>query len=259
MTSGATDGLTDQRTSLVGVVLAAGVGTRLRPLTSRRPKALCPVGDCPLVDHAVDRLAPVTTAAAVNVHHGRRAMEEHLAGRVHLSVEEGGPLGTAGALGHLRGWLDGRPVLVTNVDAWAQPDLAGFVAGWDGERTRLLLAGVDELQPSSGVVAALMPWTEVAVLSSEPAGLYEISWRAAAGAGRLEVVRHDGRFIDCGTPRDYLAANLDWSGGAPVVGAGARVRGTLLRSVVWPGAVVHRGEDLVDAIRLDDRFTVLVR
>jgi hypothetical protein len=44
-----------------------------------------------------------------------------------------------------------------------------------------------------------------------------------------------------------------------VVGPGARVDGEVVRSVVWPGASVERGERLVDAIRLDDGSTVLVR
>ena len=74
---------------VVGIVLAAGAGTRLRPLTLERPKALCPVGDVPLVDLAVDRVAPFVGAVAVNVHHGRDQLEPHLFARgdVHVSVE----------------------------------------------------------------------------------------------------------------------------------------------------------------------------
>ena len=82
---------------LVGVVLAAGRGTRLRPLTRLRPKALCPVGNVPLVDLALERVRPAVAAVAVNLHHGRRALDAHLPADVHRSVEEHGPLGTAGA------------------------------------------------------------------------------------------------------------------------------------------------------------------
>src|SRR3954469_20035178 len=103
--------------SLAGVVLAAGGGTRLAPLTRLRPKALCPIDGRPLVDLAIDRLGPVASGLAVNVHHGRQAMEDHLTGRVHLSIEEGEARGTAGALGLLRDWIDGRPTLVANADA----------------------------------------------------------------------------------------------------------------------------------------------
>jgi hypothetical protein len=67
------------------------------------------------------------------------------------------------------------------------------------------------------------------------------------------------RFVDCGTPGSYLAANLAASGGAPVVGAGAEVLGTLERSVVWPGLLVDVREHLVDAIRYAADRTVLVR
>jgi NDP-sugar pyrophosphorylase family protein len=60
--------------SLAGVVLAAGAGTRLRPLTDLRPKALCPVGDRPLVDWAIEAVGDAVERVAVNVHHGRDQM-----------------------------------------------------------------------------------------------------------------------------------------------------------------------------------------
>ena len=58
---------------LAAVVLAAGAGTRLRPLTWLRPKALCPVENVPLVDLTVGWARVITSAVAVNVHHGRAA------------------------------------------------------------------------------------------------------------------------------------------------------------------------------------------
>src|SRR5436190_16800082 len=94
---------------LAAVVLAAGAGTRLRPLTRLRPKALCPVDNVPLVDLAVGRARTVTSAVAVNAHHGRALMEAHLPRRVHLSIEAPEALGTARALGQLRDWMAGRP------------------------------------------------------------------------------------------------------------------------------------------------------
>ena len=78
--------------TVVGVVLAAGSGTRLRPLTRLRPKPLCPIDNVPLVDLALERLAGVADEVAVNVHHGRDALDAHLDGRVHLSHEEEEPL-----------------------------------------------------------------------------------------------------------------------------------------------------------------------
>jgi hypothetical protein len=104
--------------------------------------------------------------------------------------------------------------------------------------------------------AALMPWREVRDLPPEPAGLYEVSWARLEAAGALDLVPLEGRFIDCGTPADYLAANLAASGGASVVGEGAVVEGTLTRAVVWPGGVVRAGEELVDAVRVWDWLTV---
>jgi len=260
---------------VVGVVLAAGAGTRLQPLTRLRPKAMCPVANRPLVDWALDRACTTPLQRlAVNVHHGRQSLEAHLHririhdGGVrapavevplHVSVEEREALGTAGALGHLRPWIDGAGTLVLNADAWSPGSLEAFVGGWDGERVRLLLAGDDRLEPTSKVAAALMPWSEVSRLEACPSGLYETSWRAAEAEGRLEVVRFDGPFVDCGTPAQYLAANLAASDGTSVVEPGARVEGTLDECVVWADAVVGPGEHLRQAIRLAGSLTVLVR
>src|SRR5215213_9838644 len=95
--------------SVAGVALGAGAGVRLRPLTLVRPKVLCPVGDRPLIDHAVARFDGTTTDVAVNVHHGRDLLERHLTARVdvpiHVAVEEPEALGTAGALAALREWI----------------------------------------------------------------------------------------------------------------------------------------------------------
>lgn len=245
---------------LAGVVLAAGAGTRLRPLTRIRPKALCPVGNTPLVDWALDRVGRHCDALVVNVHHHREQLEAHLSGRVHLSIEEHQPLGTAGALGALRDWLDGRDALVVNADAWHRDPLDALVSDWDGEHVRLLVVedGDDaDFEPGQRFAgASLMPWSAIRELSAEPSGLYEVCWAQRLEAGTLERVVSVAPFIDCGTPADYLAANMAASGGEPVVGEGARVEGELVRSVVWPGGVVAAGERLVDAVRVGASLTV---
>jgi MurNAc alpha-1-phosphate uridylyltransferase len=250
--------LADDAASLCAVVLAAGEGARLRPLTRVRPKPLCPVGNVPLVDLALERVRTATPDVAVNVHHDRAAIEAHLDGRAHVSVEEDEALGTAGALGHLRPWIDGRAVVVVNADTWCPGSLDGVVTGWDGERVRLLVAGDDRLRPTSHIAAALMPWPEVAGLEPVPSGLYEVSWGRLAVAGRVDAVRWDGPCLDCGTPARYLAANLAASGGDPVIDPDAVVHGSVERSVVWGGAVVEPAEHLCGAIRAEG-LTVLVR
>ena len=217
----------------------------------------------PLVDLAIGRVAPVVGpgSIAVNVHAGRRQLEAHLQGSVHLSVEEPLALGTAGAVAHVRTWLDGRPVLVVNVDAWHAAALAPLVERWDGKRVCVLVAGPSGVAfgPRSPVVGSILPWSEVASLPCEPSGLWEVSWRAHAAGGRLQVIDVATEVIDCGTPRRYLAANLAASGGDSVVGPGAVVEGRLVRSVVWPGGVVRGDEVLVDCIRVGDTVTVDAR
>lgn len=235
---------------LAGVALAAGAGERLWPLTRWTPKALCPVGLVPLVDHAFGRLRTVTDAVAVNVHHGRDALLAHLeAGAhdasLHRSIEEREGLGTAGALGVLRPWLDGRDVVVTNADAWlgGPPalDLAWLVGGWDRARVRLLCvrdAGRGDFGELRYAGVCLIPGEIAARLTAEPSGLYEVVWRAEHAAGRLDLVGWPGPFVDCGTVGDYLDANLAWSGGASVVDPDAHVEGSVQECVVWSGARV---------------------
>lgn len=265
---------------LAAIVLAAGFGTRLRPLTDLRPKALCPVANVPLIDLALARVRALVPSAggtagtaavdpagpaetvdiAVNVHAGREQLEAHLEGRgVHISVEEDAPLGTAGAVARLRPWIAGRPVAVVNADAWCDFGLGPLLDGWDGDRVRLLVAD----EPAGGdfgrwrfAGASVLPWAAVEALPDDPAGLYEVCWRPGLASGTVELHPVNGRFVDCGTPSDYLAANLAASGGTSVIGPGARVDGEVVRSVVWPGAVVRRGERLVESIRAGDSLTV---
>lgn len=238
------------------MVLAAGLGTRLRPLTLLRPKALCPVDGIPLLDHAIERVAPFTGTGpghlAVNAHHLADQVVAHVGGRAHVSLERRAPLGTAGALGAVRDWLDGRDVLLTNADAWLHPDLTDFVARWDGEQCRLLtqrLGRPSDFGDRRYLGVSLLPWHLVRGLAAEESGLYEVLWRTEWEQGRLDLVDTDVPFRDCGTPADYLAANLDASGGANVVGPGAVVEGSIERSVVWAGAHVGPGEHLFEAIR----------
>ncbi|MCX5066455.1 sugar phosphate nucleotidyltransferase [Micromonospora lupini] len=273
---------------LCAVVLAAGEGTRLRPLTARVPKALCPVGNVALLDRALARLAGLGLSGparvAVNACYLADQVVTHVDDRAHLSVEPGDPLGTAGGVANLRDWIDGRPVLVGNADAYLAdaatppgPDVAALLDGWDGTSVRLL--GQPAADPTApGTFAghcftgfSLLPWRLVRDLPVTFSDLVRAVWRPAEAAGALEVVPYPGTFYDTGTPADYLAANLHAAAGGAlvdpsatvtgscvesVVGAGARVDGDVRRTVVWPGALVRDGERLHDVIRFGDDCTV---
>ncbi|MEV4498964.1 sugar phosphate nucleotidyltransferase [Micromonospora arborensis] len=283
-------GMVGGPTELCAVVLAAGEGTRLRPLTERVPKALCPVGNVPLLDRALARLAGLGLAGparvAVNACYLGDQVVTHVGDRAHLSVEPGDPLGTAGGVANLRDWIDGRPVLVGNADAYLAdpatppgPDVAALLDGWDGHTVRLL--GQPAADPAApGTFAghsftgfSLLPWRFVRDLRVVQSDLVHAVWRPAESVGALEVVPYPGTFYDTGTPADYLAANLHAAAGGSlvdpsavvtgrcvesVVGAGARVHGDVERTVLWPGATVHEGERLRDAIRAGGNLTVPV-
>jgi NDP-sugar pyrophosphorylase family protein len=259
---------------LCAVVLAAGPGTRLRPLTDLRPKALCPVGNVPLLEMALERTATLglrgPDAVAVNAWWLGGQIAAYVAGRAHLSLEPNGPLGTSGGVARLRDWIGGRAVLAVNADAYlAGAPVGGLLDGWDGGSVRLLgVPGApDEPGTFSGYRFAglsVLPWRWVRDLAPRPSELVHTVWRPAEAAGALRVVGYAGYFRDAGTPADYLAANLHAAGGRnligpgavvtgrcrqAVVGAGATVRGSVTRAVVWPGAHVAKGEHLVDAVR----------
>lgn len=243
--------------SLAGVALGAGAGTRLRPLTVHTPKVLCPVAGTPLVDHALGRLRSVTTELAVNVHESQPLLREHLDGRVRISSETGPALGTAGALAPLHDWIDGRGTVVVNGDTWCPGGLEPLVEGWDGERIRILVVGHRPFGPSSAIAGSLLPWNDVNRLTATPSGLWEVMWREAFAADRIDTVHHHGPFVDCASPADYLRANLAAAGGS-AIDPDAVVEGEVHASVVWAGAWVGPHEVLDHAIRTD-RMTVLVR
>jgi NDP-sugar pyrophosphorylase family protein len=274
---------------LCAVVLAAGEGQRLRPLTTLVPKALCPVANVPLLDRALARLTGLGLAGpgvvAVNASYLGAQVVHHVGGRAHLSVEPDGPLGTAGGVGRLRDWIGGRGVLVGNADAYlasasAPPglDIAALVEGWDGETVRLLGQPIVDAGPGpSGFSGhrfagfSLLPWRYVRDLAPTKAELVRTVWRPAEAEGALEVVPYPGTYIDTGTPADYLRANLDAAGpdglvdpsatvtgraDGSVVGAGATVAGTVTGCVVWPGATVAAGERLAAVVRAGRDLTV---
>ena len=83
-----------------GMVLAAGLGTRMRPLTNDRPKSLVTVAGRTLLDHAIDRfVAAGVKMIVVNVHYKGEMIIEHLKGRKDVEIRER-------ALSHLQQRLD---------------------------------------------------------------------------------------------------------------------------------------------------------
>lgn len=227
------------------MVLAAGLGTRLRPLTLDRPKALVEVGGKALIDHVLDRLAAVgVRRAVVNVHAFADALEAHLAGRkdmeIIISDERDGLLDTGGGLRRARPWLGDAPVLAANIDTvWeesAEPLLSGLIAAWDGaamddllllidkgaalgfdgpgdffrdEAGRLRHRGPADDAPLAYMGAHLINPRIIDAWPEGPHGIFD-HWMRLADAGRLHGVVADGFWMHVGDPaaRDAAHARL---------------------------------------------------
>ncbi|MBI1251576.1 MAG: NTP transferase domain-containing protein [Alphaproteobacteria bacterium] len=110
------------------MVLAAGLGTRMRPLTNDRPKALVQVGGKALIDHMLDRLAVAgVERVVVNVHAFADALEAHLRLRTDLDIvisdERARLMETGGGVKQARALLGDAPILLANIDSvWEEPD-----------------------------------------------------------------------------------------------------------------------------------------
>ena len=230
------------------MVLAAGLGTRMRPLTNDRPKALVEVGGRALIDHVLDRLAEAgVEKAVVNVHWFADRLESHLAGRtrpaVVISDERAELLETGGGLKKAHPLLGEAPVFVANIDSvWIdrgdaqEGALADLIRLWDPERmdAALLLArregsigfegGGDFFLGDDGQLtfrgeAASAPYAYMGVHITRPGyadagpdGPFSLSplWRASAAAGRLYGCVLDGDWMHVGDPqaRDEAEARL---------------------------------------------------
>lgn len=209
------------------MIMAAGLGTRMRPLTNDRPKPLVEVGGRALIDHAIDRLvAAGVTFIVVNVHYHAAMLRDHLATRTDVTIvisdesealrDSGG--GIAKAL-HL---FEGEPFFTHNSDSvWlegASPALDSMIAQWDpGSMDLLMLVAPtvnarcyegrgDFLMGEDGRLTrvperGLAPfvWIGVQILhprlfDGAPEGVFSINplWDRAIQNGRLFGMRLDG-------------------------------------------------------------------
>ena len=227
------------------MVLAAGLGTRMRPLTDDRPKALVEVGGRALIDHVLDRLAEAgVERAVVNVHWFAERLEGHLAARARgpeiiISDERTELLETGGGLKKAAPLLGHEPVFVANIDSvWVDRgealnqlarlwnpsimDAALLLAtregaiGFEGDGDffladdgRLTFRGEEWSAPFAYMGVHI---TRPDYAAAGPDGPFSLSglWRESARAGRLFGCVLDGDWMHVGDPqaRDEAEARL---------------------------------------------------
>jgi len=228
------------------MVLAAGVGSRMRPLTDDRPKALVEVAGRPLIDHMLDRLAEAgVTRAVVNVHAFADRLEAHLHRRTKapplvVSDERDELLETGGGLKKARALLGEAPVFVANIDSvWIEhgaPALASLAKAWDPAKMDVCLlltptqAAIgfdgpgDFFQENDGRLrfrgeAPAAPFAYIGahickpqIVDGEPLAPFSLAriWRRLATEGRLYGVVLEGEWMHVGDPaaRDAAEARL---------------------------------------------------
>lgn len=217
------------------MILAAGLGTRMRPLTDTLPKPLVKVAGKPLIDHVLDRLAEAgVERVVVNVHHLADQMQRHLAQRkqplIVISDERGLLLGTGGGvkkalpeLGdapffHINSdtiWIDGvKPNLARLADAFdpAAMDALLLLAPTNGSigysgRGDFAMAADGQLRKRAEQEVAPFVYAGAAILSpalfkSTPEGELSLTtlFDRAAQARRLHGLRMEGLWMHVGTP-----------------------------------------------------------
>lgn len=219
------------------MVMAAGLGNRMRPLTATRPKPLVEVAGRALLDHVFDRLrAAGVERAVVNVHYLADALEAHLAHRVHgievvVSDERAELLETGGGLMKARALIGPDPFLVVNADNYWVDGPADAIrllaARWDDAAMDALLLlvplarannhlgqGDFHLDANGRIVArrrrarlAPFVYTGIQILSPRiltdaPVGPFSTNlfWNRAITAGRAYGFVHQGLWFDVGTP-----------------------------------------------------------
>ena len=223
------------------MVLAAGLGQRMRPLTDHMPKPMVAVNGRPLIDHVLDRLAEAgVEKAVVNLHWHADVLERHLLGRTRprivLSDERGALLETGGGIRKALPELGPDPFFVINADTiWIEgirPNLAALAEGFDPDTMDIallvapiatsigydghgdfLMDGEGRLTPRPERILAPFVYAGAAVVAPRifaetPQGPFSLSrlFRQAAEAGRLHGERMEGVWMHVGTPEAVALA-----------------------------------------------------
>jgi N-acetyl-alpha-D-muramate 1-phosphate uridylyltransferase len=215
------------------MVLAAGLGTRLRPITDTIPKPLVEINGRSLIDHALDRLALAGVEhVVVNVHYKAAMIAQHLARRDHPQIEfseEAELLDTGGGVARalaLLGeaffvvnsdvfWLDGREAALLRLAGAFDPEAMDAIlllqrtataVGYEGSGDYFLdVTGSSRRRGEAEAAPYLFAGIQLLhrrLFDETPNGAFSLVWLfdRAEAAGRLSAIVHDGDWYHVGTP-----------------------------------------------------------
>lgn len=233
------------------MVLAAGLGQRMRPITDTLPKPLVRIAGKAMLDHMLDRLAEAgVEEAVVNVHHLAGQVEAHLMDRarprITISDERAQLLETGGGVRKALPLLGAAPFFHVNSDAlWREtgrPAMKALAEAWAPERMDMLLlladretslgfdgagdfflAGDGRLARRGGAASAPHVYAGVAIMKPElfadtPEGPFSLNllFDRAIARGRLFGERLEGRWLHVGTPEAIAPAEAVFAAAQPV-------------------------------------------
>ena len=228
------------------MILAAGLGTRMRPLTETCPKPLLPLRGRPMIDLALDHaVAAGVKRAVINLHYLGGMIRDHLAGRatpeIVFSDEQPVILDTGGGIAQALPLLGAAPFYTVNSDAvWVGSNpLETLAAAWEPARMDALLLLVprerarsytragDFFLPGEGDVpvwrgeseAAPMVYSGASIIApwvfdDAPRGPFPL-WEALTAWDRVAAVSYPGDWVDVGTPAGLAEAQAALGEGAP--------------------------------------------
>lgn len=219
-----------------GIILAAGLGQRMRPLTDDRPKPMVDVAGKPIIDYALDMLRGYgVERIVVNTHYKADVLEAHLKDKGVIISHEPVLLDTGGGIRQALSHLDAsKPAFVLSGDSILVDGLDELEAAWNGDTTDILLSlqplETMKLTPAVGDYKIVNGrpvrtpdqtgthmWNSARIIhprifENAPQGPFSFlpMMDAAQNAGRLGAVVHNGIWHHLTTPEDVASVNLGW-------------------------------------------------
>ena len=221
------------------LILAAGLGTRMRPITETTPKPLCPFFGVPSIDYAIRQVCSVTSEIAVNTHYLSDQLSNHISRYhgnkdIHISHEPE-LLDTGGAISNISEWIGEDDLLIYNSDIICDIQLEALVTSFQQSSSLATMVLLDQHVSGTAPVTVLNH-AVVYIGGSQPSvgskhtfsGIHLLSreftrqipintvssvidayQKVLGQKKRVSAYLHDSYWTDLGTPKSYWKSHID--------------------------------------------------